>query len=91
MTRATLATLSDLVLSDLVLPDGAAIRYGRHYDGPGPARYGWYRESAAGECSYLGASTAEVVERAEHPMACDRIPHHDVVQAIYDALAEVSR
>jgi hypothetical protein len=78
-------------LSSLVLPDGAAIRYGRHYDGPGPSRHGWYRESAAGECTYLGASTDEVVERALHPLACDRIAHHDVVQAILNADLEVSR
>ena len=87
MTRARDAVS---LLHRLVLTDGAAVRYGRHFDGSGPGRHGWYYESAAGECRGLGTSAAEIVEQADHPLPGRGLPGA-VVSAIFAAQAEVSR
>lgn len=62
--------------SDL-LDDGAAIRHGHYSTGPGPSQWGWYRESAGGDCRSLGDTAEEVLESARLPI--------DVSIAIDDA------
>lgn len=66
------------IMRALALPDGASVRYGMHLTGPGPARRGWARYSAAGECTWLARTAREVVEELQHPI--------DVWVAIQDEL-----
>ncbi|MHC4302710.1 MAG: hypothetical protein ACYS7Y_36080 [Planctomycetota bacterium] len=56
------------ILNSLKLDDGASVRYGTHLDGPGCARRGWARYSAAGDCTWLGRSALEVIENLQHPI-----------------------
>lgn len=71
------------ILNSLSLRNGANIRFGVHLAGPGPARRGWARYSAAGDCDYLGATAVEVVDNA---LSYPTIPL-DVAAAVMDAVA----
>ena len=46
---------------------GGWIKYGWQLNGPGPARFGWWRISVAGAATYLGRKFEEAEKALQSP------------------------